>query len=45
MVWLHTKNGVYSVRLGYHKARKEMINESWVESSSSAKGQQIWKVL
>ena len=45
VVWLLTKNGKYSVRSGYHKARKEMINESWAESSSSAEGQQIWKVL
>ena len=45
MVWLHTKNRVYSVWSGYHKARKVMINESWVESSSSAEGQQISKVL
>ena len=45
VVWLHTKNGVYSVRSGYHKARKEMIIESWAKSSSSAEGQQIWKVL
>ncbi|XP_075674895.1 uncharacterized protein LOC142644101 [Castanea sativa] len=44
-VWLQTKNGVYSVRSGYHKARKVMINESWVESSSSVEGHQIWKVL
>ena len=45
VVWLHTKNGVYLVRSGYHKAMKEMINESWAESSSSVEGQQIWKVL
>ena len=37
VVWLHTKNGVYSVRSGYHKARKEMIIESWAKSSSSGR--------
>ena len=39
VVWLHTKNGVYSVRSGYHKARKVMTTEVWAESSSSAVGQ------
>jgi len=39
VVWLDTKNGVYSIRSGYHKARKVMINESWAESSSSTEGQ------
>ena len=28
VVWLHTKNGVYSVRSGYHKARKVMTTET-----------------
>ncbi|XP_023919200.1 uncharacterized protein LOC112030766 [Quercus suber] len=45
VVWLHTKTGVYSVRSGYHTARKVMTTKVWAESSSSAAGQQIWKVL
>lgn len=45
VVWLHTKNGVYSVRSSYHKARKVMTTVTWAESSSSAEGQKIWKVL
>lgn len=38
VVWLHTKNGVYSVRSSYQKARKVMTTVTWAESSSSAEG-------
>ena len=42
VVWLHNKDGVYTVRSGYHVARK--VLREWAESSTSS-GQQIWKKL
>ncbi|KAL0007403.1 hypothetical protein SO802_008905 [Lithocarpus litseifolius] len=45
VVWMHTKNGAYSVRSAYHVARRVMTIEHCAESSRSAEGQQIWKTL
>ena len=39
MVWMHTKNGAYSVQSAYHVARKVMTTEHWAELSRSAEGQ------
>ena len=45
IVWLQNKNGVYSVRSGYHLARKVMRKDNEAESSRRAEGQLIWKTL
>ncbi|XP_075640505.1 uncharacterized protein LOC142612276 [Castanea sativa] len=45
LVWLHTKNGKYSVKSGYHVARKVMRNDDGVGSSDGCRGQQIWKQI
>ena len=45
IIWLHKKNGVYSVKLGYHLARKVVRKDNWVESSKREEGQLIWKSL
>ena len=42
MVWLHNKEGAYTVRSRYHVARK-LLSE-WAEISTGA-GQQLWKKL
>ena len=42
VVWLHNKDGVYTVRSGYHVARK--VLREWAKSSTGS-GQQIWKKL
>ena len=39
MVWMHAKNGAYSVQSAYHVARKVMTTEHWAELSRSAEGQ------
>ena len=36
--WLHNKNGAYSVRPGYHLARKVLRNENWAECSRGTEG-------
>ena len=45
VVWLNNKNGMYSVRSGYHVARKMLREENWVESSRGPVGQQEWRNL
>ena len=40
VVWLNNKNEMYSVRSGYHVARKMLREENWVESSRGPVGQQ-----
>ena len=45
VVWLNNKNGMYSVRSGYHVARKILREENWVESSRGPVGQQEWRNL
>ncbi|KAK9995675.1 hypothetical protein SO802_020361 [Lithocarpus litseifolius] len=45
VVWLHTKNGKYSVKFGYHVARKVMRNDDGVGSLVGVGGQQIWKKI
>ena len=45
MVWLHTKNGKYSVKSGYHLARKVIRNDDGVRSSKGTGNQQIWKKI
>lgn len=45
MVWLHNKKGIYSIRSGYHIARKVFTKKTWIESLRGAMGQKIWKNL
>ena len=45
VVWLHTKNGKYSVKFGYHLAWKVIRNDDGIGSSEGAGGQQIWKKI
>ena len=45
IMWLHTKKGVYSVKLGYHVARQLKKMESWVETSAGPIGVQVWSKL
>ena len=45
VVWLHTKNGKYAVKSGYHVARKVLRKDGGVGSSGGASGQQVWKKL
>ena len=45
VVWMHTKNGKYFVKFGYHLARKVMRNDDGVGSSDGVGGQQIWKKI
>ena len=45
VVWMHTKNGKYSVKSGYHLARKVMRNDDGVGNSDRVGGQQIWKKI
>ena len=42
VVWLHNKDGVYTVRSGCHVAQK--VLKEWAKSSTGS-GQQIWKKL
>ena len=42
---MHTKNGKYSIKFGYHLARKVMRNDDGVGSSDGVSGQQIWKKI
>ncbi|XP_075633713.1 uncharacterized protein LOC142606215 [Castanea sativa] len=42
VVWLHNKEGAYTVKSRYHVARK--VLREWAESSTGA-GQQLWKKL
>lgn len=44
-VWLHNKNGMYSIKSRYHVARKVMRKDDWVESSRGIGGQQVWKKI
>ena len=41
-MWLHNRDGNYSVRFSYHVARK--VLREWAECSTVS-GQQIWKTL
>ena len=43
LVWLHSKNGCYSVRSGYHVACQMVREDNWAKSSSSVVGQSVWK--
>ena len=45
VVWLNNKNGMYSVKFGYHVARKVLREETWVESSRGPIGQQVCRNL
>ena len=45
IVWLHNKKGVYSVKSGYHVARRVFKTEDWVESSAGPIGCQVWPKL
>ena len=43
--WLHTKNGKYAVKSGYHVARKVLRKVDGVGSSGGAGGKQVWKKI
>ena len=45
VVWLHTENGKYSVKFGYHVARKVMRKDDGFGSSNGVGGQQVWKKI
>lgn len=38
VVWMHTKNGVYLVQLGYHIARKVVTTENYAKSPKKCRG-------
>ena len=45
ITWLHTKKGDYSVRSGYHAARKLKKSEEMAETSTGPFGVQVWSKL
>ena len=48
IIWFHDKNGMYSVKSGYHVARQVMRDEDQAESSMGRVGKQVrtnlWKL-
>lgn len=42
VVWMHTKSGRYTIRSGYHVARKFLRNDDGIGSSRGV-SQQVWK--
>ena len=48
MIWLHTKKGLYLVKLGYHATRQLKKNEDRAETSTGPFGVQVcsklWKL-
>lgn len=45
IVWLHSRNGGYSVKSGYHVARQVLKNENWAEGSRGCEVQKVRKAL
>lgn len=45
VVWLHNRKGVYSVKPGYHVAKKVMQKEDWAECLRGSGDLQVWKNL
>ena len=45
VVWQHNKQGVYSVKSGYHVARQIQKNEHTAETSAGPVGGKIWTTL
>ena len=45
IIWMHNRNGRYSVKFGYYVARQVLKNESLVESSRGNDEQKVWKAL
>ena len=45
VVWQHNKQGVYSVRSGYHVARQIMNDEHRVETSTGPVGGKLWTTI
>lgn len=45
LFWLHSKNGCFSVKSGYHVASQLVREDNWAESSTSVVGQSLWKKL
>ena len=43
--WVHTRNGGYFVKSGYHVAREVLKHEGWAECSSGGDMQQVWQAL
>ena len=45
IIWMHNRNGRYSVKFGYYVARQVMRNGNWVECSRRNDEQKVWKAL
>ncbi|KAL0012535.1 hypothetical protein SO802_007643 [Lithocarpus litseifolius] len=45
LIWIHNRNGKYSVKYGYHVARQILRADKWTECSSGSAGMDVWMKL
>ncbi|KAK9991446.1 hypothetical protein SO802_026431 [Lithocarpus litseifolius] len=45
IIWLHARSGGYSIKTGYHVARRVLKHEDWAESSGRSDMQKVWQAL
>ncbi|KAL0009208.1 hypothetical protein SO802_010710 [Lithocarpus litseifolius] len=45
LVWMHNKNGLFSVKSPYRLAVQILKGEEWTESSSGCAGKNVWNAL
>ncbi|KAL0009952.1 hypothetical protein SO802_005060 [Lithocarpus litseifolius] len=45
LIWIHNRNGKYSVKSGYHLTRQILRADEWTECSSGLVGMDVWMKL
>ena len=45
IIWLHNKNGMFTVKSAYKVARKILRGGDWAENSNSCVGKKVWAAL